>query len=51
MWDPPGSGMEPETHALAGEFFITEPPGEPRGRFFFFFYVFIFIYLFGRTGS
>ena len=45
--------MEPETQALAGEFFIIEPPGKLRDQFFFvfFFLIFIFIYLFGCTGS
>ena len=27
MWDLPGSGIEPVSLALAGESFITEPPG------------------------
>ena len=27
--DLPGSGTEPESPALAGEFFTTEPPGKP----------------------
>ena len=26
MWDLPGSGIEPLSPALAGEFFTTEPP-------------------------
>ena len=30
MWDLPGSGIEPTSPALAGGFFTTEPPGEPR---------------------
>ena len=30
MWDLPGSGMEPVSPALAGKFFITEPPGKPH---------------------
>ena len=29
MWDLPGSGNEPVSPALAGRFFITEPPGKP----------------------
>jgi len=29
MWDPPGSGIEPTSPALAGRFFTTEPPGKP----------------------
>ena len=29
MWDLPGSGMEPVSPALAGEFFTTEPPEKP----------------------
>ena len=28
-WDLPGSGIEPLSPALAGEFFTTEPPGKP----------------------
>ena len=27
--DPPRSGIEPMSPALAGRFFITEPPGKP----------------------
>ena len=27
--DPPDSGIEPESPALAGRFFTTEPPGKP----------------------
>ena len=29
MWDLPGPGIEPESPALAGRFFTTEPPGKP----------------------
>ena len=29
MWDPPRSGIEPVSSALAGGFFTTEPPGNP----------------------
>ena len=29
MWDIPGSGIEPVSHALTGAFFTTEPPGKP----------------------
>ena len=29
MWDPPGSGIEPVSLALAGGFCTTEPPGNP----------------------
>ena len=32
--DLPGPGIEPMSFALAGEFFTTEPPGEPRLGFF-----------------
>ena len=28
MWDPPGSGLEPASPALAGGFPTTEPPGK-----------------------
>ena len=35
--------MEPETHALAGEFFIIEPPGKPRDQFFFFFNIYFYL--------
>ena len=30
MWDFPGSGIEPASPALAGEFCTTEPPGTPE---------------------
>ena len=30
MWDLPGPGIEPESLALAGRFFTTEPPGKPH---------------------
>ena len=30
MYDPPGSGIEPVSPALAGRFFITEPSGKPH---------------------
>ena len=29
MWDLPRSGIEPLSPALAGRFYITEPPGKP----------------------
>ena len=29
MWDLPGPGIKPESPALAGAFFTTEPPGKP----------------------
>ena len=29
MWDLPGSGTKLASPALAGKFFITEPPGKP----------------------
>ena len=29
MWGLPSSGIEPVSPALAGRFFITEPPGKP----------------------
>ena len=32
MWDQPGPGMEPVSPALAGRFFTSEAPGEPRTR-------------------
>ena len=28
VWDLPGSGIEPESRALLGRFFTTEPPGK-----------------------
>ena len=28
MWDLPGPGLEPVSHALAGGFLTTVPPGE-----------------------
>ena len=36
MWNLPGSGIKPVSPALAGRFFITEPPGKPFGFFFSF---------------
>ena len=35
MWDLPGSGIEPEFPAQAGEFFTTEPPGKQGSPAFF----------------
>ena len=37
-WNLPGSGIEPVSPAVAGRFFITEPPGKPHlsPHFFFF---------------
>ena len=32
MWDPPRSGMEPVSPALAVRFFTTELLGKPRRR-------------------
>ena len=29
LWDPPGSGLEPVSPALAGGFPTTAPPGKP----------------------
>ena len=34
LWDLLGPGIEPESPALAGRFFTTEPPGKPLFRFF-----------------
>jgi hypothetical protein len=34
MWDLPGSGIKTVFPALAGKFFITEPPGKPFLPFF-----------------
>ena len=31
-WDPPGSGFELVSPALAGRFFTTQPPGKPYPR-------------------
>ena len=31
--DPLDTGIEPMSPALAGGFFITEPPGKPRNLF------------------
>ena len=36
MLDLPRPGIEPMSPALAGGFFITEPPGEPKRELFFF---------------
>ena len=30
IWDLPGQGIEPMSPALAGGFFITEPPGKSK---------------------
>ena len=46
MWNPPGSGVEPMSPALAGRFLPTAPPGKSETHFFFF-----NIYLFGHVGS
>ena len=34
LWDPPGLGIEPMSHALEGEFFSTETPGKPLTQIF-----------------
>ena len=34
LWDLPWSGIEPKSPALAGGFFTTEPPGNPKIRLF-----------------
>ena len=34
IWDPPGSGIEPGSPALAGGLFIMAPPGKPRLGFY-----------------
>ena len=34
MWDLSGSGIEPESPALAEGFSPTAPPGEPSGGLF-----------------
>ena len=34
MWDPPRSGLEPVSPALAGRFSTTAPPGKPPKRCF-----------------
>ena len=31
--DLPKSGIKPASPALAGEFFTTEPPGKPQGKY------------------
>ena len=33
-WEPPGSGTEPGSPALAGRHLTTEPPGKPRKYYF-----------------
>lgn len=42
LWDPPGPGIEPMSHALEGELFTTETPGKPLTQIFnsihFYFY-------------
>ena len=42
MCNLPGSGIEPMSPALAGEFFTTEPPGKPL---FLFYYYLKYIYI------
>ena len=32
MWDLPGQGLEPVSHALAGRFLTTVSPGKPGSR-------------------
>ena len=44
MWDLPGSAIDPMSPALAGGFFITEPPGKSYN--FFFLDIFFKMYLF-----
>ena len=34
MWDPPRSGLEPVSPALAGGFSTTAPPGKPSNQVF-----------------
>ena len=34
MWDLPGSGIKPVSHALASRFFTVEPPEKPWSRDF-----------------
>ena len=34
MWDLPGVGLKPESPALVGRFFNTEPPGKSETRGF-----------------
>ena len=43
MWDLPGPGIKPVSHALAGRFFTTEPPGKPSLVSFVVVNFFIFI--------
>jgi len=33
MWDLPGPGIEPVSHALQGGLSTTEPPGKPHFGF------------------
>ena len=35
MWDLPRPGIKPRSPALAGGFFITEPPGQPCSCFLY----------------
>ena len=35
MWDPPRSGLEPVSLALAGGFLTTAPPGKSQNPWFF----------------
>ena len=34
-WDLPDPMTEPASRALAGGFFVTEPPGKPKAALFF----------------
>ena len=35
LGDLPNPGIKPESPALTGGFFTTEPPGKPQGRSFY----------------
>ena len=38
-WEPPGPGIRPVSHPLAGRFLTIEPPGKPLQIFFLKFYL------------
>lgn len=52
MWDLPGSAIDPMSPALAGGFFITEPPGKSYNFFFLdiFFKMYLFLAVLGLRG-
>ena len=48
MWDPPRSGLEPVSPALAGRFSTTAPPGKPLSSFLIILFASCFTFSFGH---